>query len=291
MLDPTIAAIPFFLASMALEAWYSRKKRLQLYADRRDTITSLLMGIGSIPAGLLIGGITIYASLWIYEYRLWELPEMPVFLYAFLALLIQDFFYYWNHRLGHRVRVLWASHVNHHSSEQYNLSTALRQTWTGFFSFLFYLPMLLAGFPITAIAMAAGFNLVYQFWIHTQAIERMPRWFEWLFNTPSHHRVHHGSNPQYIDKNYGGILILWDRLFGTFQPEEEAVRYGLTRNLNSYNLLTVAFHHWKSMLRDMWQAPGLAKLAVPLMPPDWLQVRAERQARRQGGSETKTVPG
>jgi sterol desaturase/sphingolipid hydroxylase (fatty acid hydroxylase superfamily) len=282
MLDPTIIAIPLFLASMAAEAWYSRKNQRNLYADKRDTATSLLMGIGSIPSGMLIGSATIYASLWVYEYRLWQLPQMPIAVYAFIALLLQDFCYYWNHRAGHRVRALWAAHVNHHSSEQYNLSTALRQTWTGFFSFIFYFPMLLAGFPISAIALAAGFNLIYQFWIHTQAINKMPRWFETIFNTPSHHRVHHGSNPQYIDKNYGGILIIWDRLFGTFQPEVEQVRYGLTNNIKSYNLLLVSFHHWIGMLRDMRRTKGMAKFAIPLMPPDWLILREDK--RQQAGS-------
>jgi sterol desaturase/sphingolipid hydroxylase (fatty acid hydroxylase superfamily) len=151
-----------------------------------------------------------------------------------LLFLADDFAYYWFHRIHHEVRVFWASHVVHHSSEHYNLSTALRQTWTPMTALPFWAPLALLGFPPWMILTQQAISLIYQFWIHTERVKKMPAWFEFFFNTPSHHRVHHGSNEVYLDRNYGGILIVWDRLFGSFQGETERVRYGLTKNIRSF---------------------------------------------------------
>mgnify|MGYP002844463796 CR=1 FL=1 len=158
------------------------------------------------------------------------------------------------HRFGHRIRWVWASHVNHHSSQHYNLSTALRQTWTGAFTlgFLFAVPLVLLGFHPGMIAICGGFNLIYQFWIHTEAIDRMPRWFEAVMNTPSHHRVHHATNPRYLDTNYAGVFIVWDKIFGTFVPEREDDKpiYGIVKPLNTYNPLWIAFHEFTGLVKD-----------------------------------------
>jgi sterol desaturase/sphingolipid hydroxylase (fatty acid hydroxylase superfamily) len=164
--------------------------------------------------------------------------------------------------------------VIHHSSQHYNLSTALRQTWTGFFSlnFLFRLPLFLLGFPPAMVFFCAGLNLVYQFWIHTEVIGRMPRWFEAVMNTPSHHRVHHAVNPRYLDKNYAGVFIVWDRLFGTYEPELDADRpkYGIVKPLGSFNILWAAVHEWVGIARDLWAAPGWRnKLGYLLREPGW----------------------
>lgn len=181
--------------------------------------------------------------------------------------------YYWLHRAGHRVRWFWASHVNHHSSQHYNLSTALRQTWTGFLalSFAYRLPLAAIGFEPAMVLTCAGLNLVYQFWIHTEAIGRMPRWFEAVFNTPAHHRVHHATNPAYLDRNYAGALIIWDRMFGTFAPEVagETIRYGIVRQLGTFSILHAAFHEWVAMARDLASAPWRAKLSYLLREPGW----------------------
>ncbi|HEV7384564.1 MAG TPA: sterol desaturase family protein, partial [Phenylobacterium sp.] len=185
---------------------------------------------------------------------------------------LEDVTYYWFHRLSHERRFWWASHVNHHSSQHYNLSTALRQTWTGGVAgtWLLWLPLSLLGFPPAMVAIQKGISLVYQYWIHTEAIRRLPRWFEAVFNTPSHHRVHHARNPRYLDKNYAGILIIWDRMFGSFQPEldEEAPRYGLVHNLGTFNVVRVAFHEWIGIAQDIVRAPRHI-LGWLFGPPGW----------------------
>ena len=188
-----------------------------------------------------------------------------------MVILGDDLCYYWFHRFGHRVRLGWAAHVNHHSSNFYNLSTALRQSWTGpVLKVWFYLPLVLIGFHPLMVVTAQAISLIYQFWIHTEAIGRLPRPIEAVFNTPSHHRVHHGANPQYLDRNYAGIFIIWDRLFGTFTPETEPARYGLTKPLETRNPVKIAFHEWVSMTRHAIRAKRWKnKFLYFLMPPDW----------------------
>jgi sterol desaturase/sphingolipid hydroxylase (fatty acid hydroxylase superfamily) len=173
------------------------------------------------------------------------------------------------------VRWVWAEHINHHSSQHYNLSTALRQSWTGLFTGMFVLqvPLVLLGLHPAVIAFVFGFNLVWQFWIHTETIGRMWGWFEFIFNTPSHHRVHHATNPRYLDANFAGTLIIWDRMFGTFVEEraEDLPRYGIVHNIGTFNPVKVAFHEWIGMFRDAF-APGLSlrqRLGYLFMPPGW----------------------
>ncbi|WP_260419540.1 sterol desaturase family protein [Streptomyces sp. AK010] len=187
-------------------------------------------------------------------------------------------FYYWSHRGHHVVRILWASHVVHHSSRRFNLTTALRQPWTSLTVWPFYVPLVAAGVHPAALAFCSSASLVYQFWIHTERIDRMPRWFEFVFNTPSHHRVHHASQGGYLDRNFGGILIVWDRLFGSFVAETERPRYGLTKSIDTYNLLKVATHEYVSIAKDLRAAR------------DWRE-RAGREFRGPGwGPGTAVVP-
>ena len=246
-LDPVTLATPFFILAIILEIVLARLGRAKANYETRDTAASLLMGLGSTVAGLVTAGAVFAATLFVYERRLFDIPMTAVWAWAALFLL-EDLTYYWFHRLSHERRFWWAAHVNHHSSQHYNLSTALRQTWTGGVAgtWALWLPLAFLGFPPAMIAIQKGISLVYQFWIHTEAIGRTPRWFEAVFNTPSHHRVHHARNPRYLDRNYAGILIVWDKLFGTFQPEldEEPCRYGIVKNLGDFNLLRVAFHEW-----------------------------------------------
>ena len=167
----------------------------------------------------------------------------------------EDLTYYWFHRTSHECRLFWASHVVHHSSQHYNLGTALRQTWTGgLMSFIFWLWLPLIGFPPIMVLTMQAISLLYQFWIHTELVRRLGP-LEWVMNTPSHHRVHHGSNQRYLDRNHAGMLIIWDRLFGSFEPEGEKVIYGLTKNINSYNPLRIAFHEWIDIWNDVRTAP------------------------------------
>ncbi|MFB7666670.1 sterol desaturase family protein [Kitasatospora sp. NPDC056138] len=218
----------------------------------KDTATSLTMGLGSLlfDAGWKIPIVAIYSVL----YELTPL-RVPVLWWTVpLMLLAQDFCYYWSHRGHHVIRILWACHVVHHSSKHYNFSTALRQPWTSATVWPFYVPMILAGVHPAALAFCSSANLVYQFWIHTERIDRLPRPIEYVFNTPSHHRVHHASQGGYLDRNFGGILIVWDRLFGSFTPETTRPVFGLTKDLNSFNPLRVATHEYVSIARDLAKA-------------------------------------
>ena len=268
--SPVDYAIPAFVVLVLAEMLWAWKRRPDAY-EPRDTLTSLALGLGSTVAGILFGGGALLVFFAAYEYRLVDIG-WAWWAWA-LCFVLDDLAYYWVHRTGHRVRWFWASHVNHHSSQHYNLSTALRQTWTGAFTlgFAFKLPLVLAGFHPAMIAICAGFNLIYQFWIHTEAIGRMPRWFEAVMNTPSHHRVHHATNPRYLDRNYAGVFIVWDKLFGTFEPERagERIRYGIVRQLGSFNLLWSVFHEWIGMLGDIWRAPWRHKLSYLLREPGW----------------------
>lgn len=271
--DPTQLAVPFFIAAILIEfLWIAMKKRGGRY-ETRDAVTSLLMGAGSVAEGIILGFIA-----WGFFMFLWRLTplDLGTSVWTLIAcFVLDDLRYYWVHRFGHRIRWVWASHVNHHSSQHYNLTTALRQTWTGTFTFMMVVkaPLVLLGFHPALVLFAGGLNLIYQFWIHTEAIGKLPRWFEAVMNTPSHHRVHHGRNPRYLDCNYAGVFIIWDKMFGTFVPEQEdeKVDYGLVHNLGTFNPLRVAFHEWLGIWRDITQ-PGLTlrqRLAYAFAPPGY----------------------
>jgi sterol desaturase/sphingolipid hydroxylase (fatty acid hydroxylase superfamily) len=268
--NPVHWAIPGFVLLLLAEMLVARLRRQRLFGGK-DTLTSLGLGLGSLVAGALSGGAALALAHWVWQFRL---VDVPWTWWAFvLCFVLDDLAYYVFHRSAHRVRWFWASHVIHHSSQAYNLSTALRQTWTGFFSlnFLFRLPLFLVGFPPAMVFFCAGVNLVYQFWIHTEVVGRCPRWIEAVMNTPSHHRVHHAVNPRYLDRNYAGVFIVWDRLFGTFEPEREddRPRYGLVTQLGSFNILWAAVHEWVGIARDVWRAPWRHKLGYLLREPGW----------------------
>ncbi|MTI18351.1 sterol desaturase family protein [Rhodobacteraceae bacterium RKSG542] len=281
-IDPIAYSVPAFIILMIAEGVAARARSVKGY-EFKDTVTSLSMGIGSLVVSIAFGTAVAYATLrWIHEFRI--INEIPVTWWSVaLCYLAYDFAYYWKHRLGHEHRWFWASHVNHHSSQFYNLSTALRQTWTGeiAFAFVFGMPVALIGFSPEMVYFVAALNLVYQFWIHTELIDRMGP-LEWVLNTPSHHRVHHAANPRYLDANYGGTLIIWDRMFGTFTAEEreEPVRYGIGKPLESNNIFFVAFHEWMAMARDMKKVRSLKELVgytfgVPGWTPDGSRITSK----------------
>jgi sterol desaturase/sphingolipid hydroxylase (fatty acid hydroxylase superfamily) len=190
-----------------------------------------------------------------------------------LLFFLDDLTYYLFHRANHEVRLLWAGHVSHHNSQYYNLGTALRQgVGERVAKYLFWCPLALLGFDPVMIVTMLSISLIYQYWLHTEAIDRMPRWYEFIFNTPSHHRVHHGSNVRYLDRNHGATLIIWDRLFGTFSEElvREPVRYGLTKNIETHNVFHVAFDEYKNILRDVRRAARWRdKLGYLFKAPGW----------------------
>ena len=260
-------AIPAFLLLLLLEAIADARMRTEFY-ERQDTFASLAMGIGNVLVNLVAKGLQFGILTWLYRFRVFDLgTQWWVWGLLFFG---DEISYYWFHRTSHECRLFWASHVVHHSSQKYNLSTALRQTWTGsFMGFIFWLWLPLAGFRPVMIFTMQAISLLYQFWIHTEMIHSLGP-LEAVLNTPSHHRVHHGSNPQYIDRNHGGTLIVWDRLFRSFEPERERVRYGLTRNINTYNPFRIAFHEWLDIARDVRRAPGLGnKLRYIFGRPGW----------------------
>ncbi|NUP08183.1 MAG: sterol desaturase family protein [Polyangiaceae bacterium] len=249
-------AIPMFLATLIGEAWLRRRRKMGF--DYKDGATSIGLGLGNLLINLAIQGGQLALSTALYELRIVDLGTGAlVWLLLFFA---DDFVFYWAHRVSHVCRFFWATHEVHHSSEQFTLTTALRQPWTHLPLLVFWLPLPLLGFRPEMILAVHTLNLVYQYWIHTELIGRLGV-LEWVLNTPSHHRVHHGSNARYLDKNYGGILIVWDRLFGTFQAEDEPVVYGLTKPLERRDIINVAFNEWIAIVRDVARARGLRQAA------------------------------
>ncbi|MCL8311894.1 sterol desaturase family protein [Leptospira interrogans] len=285
-------AIPFFFLLIFLEIGFSAYHKRKLYR-LNDSINDLSTGTASQVVGVFSKVVTLAAYIYIYQnFRIFNLPSWPsealsifpngilglssytwawifvvaVWIFCFIG---YDLAYYWIHRLSHEINFLWAGHVVHHQSEEYNLTVALRQaSFHGLFTWVFYLPLALIGFSPVVMILNGQLNLIYQFWIHTKAINKFPRWFEAIFNTPSHHRVHHGINPQYIDKNHGGTLIVFDKWFGTFEPELEEPVYGTVKPLRSFNPIWANLHYWWEMIElarncSRWSDKFKVFFAVP----------------------------
>ncbi len=270
MSNLVLYSIPAFIALIVLEVLWAKRHPEAVGYEPRDTAASLSMGIANVEvsAGAKLLSIPFFA--WVYEHRVLELGDATLVSSWLVLLVAEDFCYYWFHRTHHEVRLLWAVHVNHHSSQHYNLSTALRQALlTPLTGPIFWAPLALLGYAPWMILTAQAWSLLYQFWLHTEAIPKLGP-LEWILNTPSHHRVHHGKNVQYLDRNHGGIFIIWDRLFGTFEPEGERVVYGLTKDIGTFNLVQIGFHELVAIARDVRRAPTLAaRLGYVFAPPGW----------------------
>lgn len=261
----TVLAIPVFFLTMAIEA-FVLAKRGHAY-DRRDTAASLSGGVGNLLVKVPLRLVWFASMSFAYEHRVMTLSFGVGT--AVALFLLEDLTYYVWHRLSHEVRLFWAGHVVHHSSQRYTLATALRQSWTSPITTLgFWMPLSFLGFRPEWVAVMSSISLLYQYWIHTETIDRLGP-LEWIFNTPSHHRVHHGSNARYIDRNHAGILIIWDRMFGTFEPETEKVHYGLTKNLTTHHPVRIQFHEFADILRDVRAARTFRDVvrALTYMPP------------------------
>jgi len=265
-----IYSIPVFFLLIGIELLFDKLNKTGYYR-LNDALTNINAGITEQVTGAFLKAFVVGIYAWMFDhYKLFTVPN-TILTWVFLFIAI-DFFYYWFHRLAHEVNVLWGGHVVHHQSEEYNLSVALRQgAFQKFGSFLFYLPLAFLGFNPVLFIVISQFQTLYQFWIHTKTIKLLPAPFEYIFNTPSHHRVHHGRNPKYIDKNHGGTLIIWDRLFGTFQKEEEEVIYGITKPLNTWNPLRAQLDFWKDLAIDLRHTHKFSdKLKLLFLPPGWL---------------------
>ncbi|MCX2979040.1 sterol desaturase family protein [Candidatus Marimicrobium litorale] len=249
-----VYAIPFFLLAILLELAFGLAKRRNTYR-LNDSVSSLLLGTLSQARRFVTLGVGGYIYYLFTQHFSLPLMDASHWFTWVLAMVVYDFCYYWLHRMGHERSILWAAHVAHHQSEDYNLSTALRQTSTGFLlGWVFFIPMYVLGVPAEVVISVGSLNLIYQFWVHTEHIPKLG-WYEWFFVTPSNHRVHHAQNDRYMDRNYGGLFILWDRLFGTFQEEldEEPVVFGIRGPLKSFNPLKALTHIYSDMLRDSWR--------------------------------------
>jgi len=266
--DYIALSVPVFFILIGIELAWNFYRKLNYYR-LNDSISNLSQGIGQQLTGIFMKTALFFGYKYIFEN--WRLLDLPQSIWIWIILFIGvDFFYYWFHRMSHQVNALWAAHIVHHQSEEYNLTVALRQSWfQGWFSWVFYLPLAFVGFDPIMFLTLSSFNTLYQFWIHTRAIKSMGP-LEWILNTPSHHRVHHGSNPKYIDRNHAGTLIIWDRIFGTFQKEEEEVYYGITTPLASWNPIWANVHYWDELLKTARQSPRwMDKINVFLKPPGW----------------------
>jgi len=268
-LNPIVLSIPIFFILIGIELVVERFSHRKLYR-LPDAIANLSCGITSQLSGLFMRVLAIGVYEIIYDNFAFFNQERNV-VYWIALFLLTDFAYYWAHRMSHEINLFWGGHVVHHQSEEYNLSVALRQSsfqvvWT----FAFSLPIALLGFNTVDFILVSALNTLYQFWIHTETINKMG-WFEYVFNTPSHHRVHHGRNPKYIDKNHAGSLIIWDKMFGTFQAEEERPTYGITKPINSLNAVWANFSHYAVMAEEMKQIPTFTdKIKYLFKKPGWL---------------------
>ncbi|GAC1446896.1 MAG: hypothetical protein NVSMB56_09980 [Pyrinomonadaceae bacterium] len=260
-----IASFVFALL-IGLEALYDARQQAREY-DRRDTFTNIFVGLLSLVWGALFGLLHIFIYTALYNLTPLRMPTNAAWAWA-LVFLLDDFLYYWFHRFSHEVRFFWNFHVVHHSSEHYNFSVAVRQSWfSGILHWIFYAPLALLGFAPWMMVTAHAFNIIYQFWIHTRYVGKIGI-LEYVLNTPSHHRVHHGVNNEYLDKNYAGVLIVWDKLFGTFTPETKPAKYGIIKPLASRNLLWINCHAWVEMFAAMRTRRALrAKLKCMLGSP------------------------
>jgi len=261
------------LLLIPLEIALAGRLRLKAEYDLSDTLANMTVSVGSIFFWGMLGWLYYGGVTFAYAHHLLAIPF--AWWSFLLVFVLDDLRYYWWHRISHRSRWFWASHVVHHSSQHYNLSVSVRQSWTSQFTglTLMNVPLAWIGFHPAAIALAFSVNLLYQFWLHTEAIDRLPRWFEAVFNTPSHHRVHHASNPRYLDSNYAGVFIVWDKLFGTFVPEDvaEPPRYGLVKNLGTFNPIRIATHEYVAIAKDLVH-PKLSlvqRLAYLFAAPGW----------------------
>jgi sterol desaturase/sphingolipid hydroxylase (fatty acid hydroxylase superfamily) len=263
-------ALPMFALSMLVELWHARRRGAAHVYESRDAWASIAMGFGSVVVGVPFKLVFVYLLGLLYEHRLFTIePNALGYVALFFA---EDLCYYWSHRINHEVRLFWAAHVNHHSSTHYNLATAVRQSWTQpYLMWVFWLPLPLLGFAPHLIVLQMAISLIYQFFIHTQEVDRLGP-LEWVLNTPSHHRVHHAVNVRYLDKNHAGILIIWDRMFGSFVAEraDDPPVYGITKNIETFNPLRIASHEWVALFRDVRRAPRfIDKLRYLFSPPGY----------------------
>lgn len=279
-----VYAVPLMVLFAALEIYISYRQEKQYY-ETKETIGSVLTGIGNLIVSALIKVALLYTVVWIYNALPWRMELnwwtlIPCY-------FIFDFCSYWAHRVSHQQRFWWATHVAHHSGEHYNLTVSFRLSWVQNIKIIFFLPVALLGFHPIIFFVTSQIAVLFQFWVHTEYIRKLPRWVEYIFATPSNHRVHHGSQEQYIDKNYAATFIFWDRLFGTYEPEVEKVIYGITTNIeNKANPFHINFHEYKDMWKDIKNAKSLKrKVFYVFGSPVKIMMEKERAAKEKAANK------
>jgi sterol desaturase/sphingolipid hydroxylase (fatty acid hydroxylase superfamily) len=262
---------PFMVILVLAEMVYSHYHHKELYLGK-DTAINLMCTSLNFLNDLIFRVVTLGILTWFNGFSVWAFDEKTA-IYWILLFFAQDFAYYVLHYVDHFVRFFWASHVTHHSSEKFNFTVAIRSSvFQPYYRFLYFIPLSLIGFEAFDIVFMYAATQVYGFWVHTETIRKLPKWFEYIFVTPSHHRVHHASNEEYLDSNMGMVLIIWDRLFGTFRPElkDIKIKYGLTKNLDTYRPTKVVFHEWKAIWLDVQKAPNWKSRWMYMFgPPGW----------------------
>ena len=276
-----IRAIPGFILLIIIEAVQMVKEHL-FEKDKKNLWASVQIGIVASSINVCLQGFIFLTYSIVYEYRIFTIH--PVWIAFAICFFADDFTYYVFHRASHKIRFFWASHIVHHSSELFSPSAALRIPWTsnltGTFLFWAWIPFI--GIEPGVLVTMKAISVLYQFWLHTESIRKMPRWFEVIFNTPSHHRLHHSSEVQYLDKNHGGTLILWDKMLGTFMPETGKTKYGLTKNITSHNPAAIALHEWKSIFKDVKKAGSFSEaLNYVFNSPGWSNDGSSKTAREK----------
>tara|TARA_B100001113_G_C21071477_1_gene605741 strand:+ start:533 stop:1372 length:840 start_codon:yes stop_codon:yes gene_type:complete len=264
---------PIVLAMIFLEILVSNFRNQNFY-KRGDTLCTVGLLLGNIIVAFAIKGIVLAFHIYLYQFRVFDfVNEVPIWALWTMTFISIDLVFYVYHRMSHRIRFLWAIHLSHHSSEEMNFAVSFRQAWFGPISKIpFFMVLPLLGFDPTIIAVAGVISTLWGIVGHTQVIGKLGP-LEWIFNTPSHHRVHHGSNKQYIDKNYGNLLIIWDRMFGTFEPEQEEVKFGLVNNVNTFNPVKVTFMAWVSMINELKQKNSLSEVIKVIFGPPVTHVK------------------
>lgn len=259
--------VPIVLTMIFIEILISNLRNQNFYKSG-DTLCTIGLLSGNIIVAFAIKGMVLALHIYLYQFRVFDfVNQIPIWALWIITFISIDLVFYVYHRMSHRIRFLWAIHLSHHSSEEMNFAVSFRQAWFGPISKIpFFMVLPLLGFDPTIVAVAGVISTLWGIVGHTQVIGKLGP-LEWIFNTPSHHRVHHGSNKQYIDKNYGNLLIIWDRLFGTFEPEEEEVKFGLVNNVNTFNPVKVTFMAWMSMINDLKQKKSFIEIIKVIFGP------------------------
>ncbi len=282
-------AAPVMFALVFLEWGISFYQKREIY-NKKDFLAAATIGFINVGISAMIKAFTFGVALFCWNVVPWKIEATWwSFIICFIAL---DFSRYWAHRVAHEKRFWWATHVTHHNSQLYNLSVSFRLGWTQHIKLIFFVPVMLMGFDPFVFFICHQIAVLYQFWIHTEYIRKLPAPIEYLFTTPSHHRVHHATNEKYIDKNYGSTFIIFDRIFGTFQAEEEQANYGLTKQVNSYNPITLNFHEWRDIVRDLRQATSFKEgWKILFSSPNAKIVDERKRAKRKSASSKKVREG